>query len=212
MLKAEEIEKNWNKHLRIIDTYIGNRKENVLKMIEALGDKYALSPASTKDWFHNAFPGGYIDHVNRVVQIAYKQKELYSSLGGTIDFSDEELVFSALFHDLGKIGDEKEPVYLIQTDKWRQDKLKEKYYHNGELDFMLIPDRSLFTLQKFGIQVNRKEYIAIRCHDGVYEDANKPYFISNNPDSRMKSNIVNILHTADYLASKIEFDIFYKTK
>lgn len=210
MLSAEDIEKNYKKHLKIIETYISDRKSTVLSMIETLGEKYYMSPASTKDSMHNAFYGGYIDHVNRVVQLAYKEKELYASIGGEIDFTDEELVFSALFHDLGKIGDEPAAVYLPQTDKWRQEKLKEKFTYNGELDFMLVQDRSLFTLQKFAIPVSRKEYIAIRCHDGLYDDTNKPYFLSNYVDSRMKTNIVHILHTADYLASKIEYDIFKK--
>jgi len=45
--------------------------------------------------------------------------------------------------------------YLPQTDKWRQDKLSEMYTNNPELDFMLIPDRSLFVLQKFNIPVTK---------------------------------------------------------
>ena len=29
-----------------------------------------MAPASGKTWYHNAFAGGYVDHVNRVVQYA----------------------------------------------------------------------------------------------------------------------------------------------
>ena len=127
-------------------------------------------------------------------------------MGGTIDFTEEELVFSAIFHDLGKIGTKDMASYIPQTDKWRQDKLHEMYTPNGELDFMLVPDRSLFTLQEYGIKVTKNEYLAIKLHDGVFSDANKPYFFSNNPNSRMKTSIVNILHAADFLASKVEYD------
>ena len=131
-------------------------------------------------------------------------------MGGTIDYTEEELVFSALFHDLGKLGDGDKENYIPQTDKWRQDKLSEMYTYNPDLDFMLIPDRSLFILQKFGIKVSQKEFLAIRLHDGVYDKANEAYFFSNVESSRQKTSIVSVLHTADFLASKIEYDIWKK--
>jgi len=209
MLTAEQIAKNYDKHLRIVDNYIeDSRKELVHTMLTKLGDNYVMSPASGKTWYHNAFPGGYVDHVNRVIEFALKQKSLYASMGGLVDFTDEQLVFAALFHDLGKIGDGDRPNYIPQTDKWRQDKLSEMYTYNPELDFMLIPDRSLFILQKFGIKVDQKEFLAIRCHDGVFDKANESYFFSNVESSRQKTSIISILHTADFLASKVEYDIW----
>ena len=205
-LTAEQIAKNYEKHHKIIDHYIGERKDSIKTMLKDLEDTYVMAPASGKSWYHNAFAGGYVDHVNRVVQYAVKQSKLYEEMGGTIDFTEEELVFSALFHDLGKIGDKNQASYIPQTDKWRQDKLHEMYTPNGELDFMLVPDRSLFTLQEYGIKVTKNEYLAIKLHDGVFSDANKPYFFSNQPNARMKTSIVNILHSADFLASKVEYD------
>ena len=209
MLQAEQIQKNWDKHIKIVNHYItGERKEKILAMLEKLSDIYVIAPASGKSWYHNAFAGGYVDHVNRVVQYAFKQMALYKEMGGTVDFTEEELAFSALFHDLGKIGDGEQPNYLPQTDKWRQDKLSELYKNNPDLDFMLIPDRSLFILQKFGIQVNQKEFLGIRLHDGVFDDANKAYFFSHQESSRQKTGLISILHSADFLASKVEYDMW----
>ena len=205
-LTAEQIAKNYEKHLKIIDHYIVDRGDQVKIMLNDLEDTYVMAPASGKSWYHNAFAGGYVDHVNRVVEYSIKQMRLYEEMGGTIDFTQEELVFSALFHDLGKIGDKDNASYIPQTDKWRQDKLHEMYTPNGELDFMLVPDRSLFTLQEYGIKITKNEYLAIKLHDGVFSDANKPYFFSNQPNARMKTSIVNILHSADFLASKVEYD------
>jgi len=206
-LSAEKILSNFEKHQKIVKTYIGERQEQVLSMIDTLGENYVMAPASGKSWYHSAFAGGYVDHVNRVVEYAVKQSRLYQEMGGTVDYTEEELVFAALFHDLGKLGDGEKMNYLPQTDKWRQDKLSEMYTNNPELDFMLIPDRSLFVLQKFNIPVTKNEFLAIRLHDGVFDDANKAYFFSYNPSSRMKTNIVNVLHTADFLASKVEYDV-----
>ena len=155
MLTAEKIQSNWDKHLKIVDHYISDRKKDVNSMLNHMSENYIMAPASGKSWHHNAFAGGYVDHVNRVVEYALKQHKLYSEMGGTVDYSEEELVFSALFHDLGKLGDGDTENYIPQTDKWRQDKLSEMYTYNPNLDFMLIPDRSLFILQKFGIKVSQ---------------------------------------------------------
>lgn len=207
-LSAEKIQKNYEKHLKIVETYITERKEPVLAMIKHMEETYVMAPASSKTWYHSAFPGGYVDHVNRVVEYAVKQMRLYQEMGGYVDFTEEELVFAALFHDLGKMGDGDRPNYIPQTDKWRQDKLSEMYSYNPELDFMLIPDRSLFILQKFGIPVSQKEWLGIRLHDGVFDKANEAYFFSNMESSRQKTNIVSVLHTADFLASKVEYDMW----
>ena len=209
-LKAEKIHSNYEKHLKIIDHYITERKDKCKKLIEHLGEAYIMAPASGRSWHHNAFPGGYVDHVNRVVEYAIKQKKLFEEMGGTIDFTDEELAFAAIFHDLGKLGDGDKENYIIQTDEWRKNKLFENYTYNPDLDFMLIPDRSLFILQKFGIPVTHNEFLGIRLHDGVFDKANEAYFFSNMPTSRMKTNIVFVLHTADFLASKVEFDKWRK--
>ena len=209
-LSAEKIQSNYKKHFKIIDTYLGDRKDSVKDMLKHMEEIYIMAPASGKTWFHNAFAGGYVDHVNRVVEYAVKQSRLYEEMGGLIDYTEEELVFAALFHDLGKLGDGDSPNYIPQTDKWRQDKLSEMYTFNSDLDFMLIPDRSLFILQKFGIKVSQKEFLAIRCHDGVFDKANEAYFFSNVESSRQKTSIISVLHTADFLASKVEYDIWKK--
>jgi hypothetical protein len=206
-LSAEQIEKNWNKYLKIVDTFItGDRKEKLKALYLDLSDEMVMAPASSKPSFHNAFTGGYIDHINRVVHCALKTKALWEEMGAEIDFTDEELVFAALNHDLGKIGAKGSPGYLPQTDQWRKDKLGELYTINKDISFMLIQDRSLFTLQQYGITMSEKEYLAIKLHDGLYDDVNKPYYISFNPDSKFRTNIVYILHQADFLASKIEYD------
>ena len=207
-LTAEQIAKNYEKHLKIIEHYIVDRGDQVKTMLNDLEDTYVMAPASGKSWYHSAFAGGYVDHVNRVVEYAVKQMKLYKEMGGEVDFTEEELVFAALFHDLGKLGDGDQPNYLPQTDKWRQDKLSEMYTYNPDLDFMLIPDRSLFILQKFGIKVSKNEFLAIRCHDGVFDKANEAYFFSNVESSRQKTSIISVLHSADFLASKVEYDMW----
>lgn len=212
VLSAEQIQANWEKLLNVIDHYVSSpRKEKLLELYSDMAEIMIMAPASSKAHFHNAFPGGYVDHVLRVISAAIQTKKLWEAFGAEINFTDEELVFAALNHDLGKMGDGEREGYIPQTDNWRRDKLKENYTYNTELQFMLIQDRSLYILQKYGIECSMNEYLGIRLHDGIYDDANKAYFLSNMPESKLRHNIVHILHQADFLASKVEYDNWKKT-
>ena len=213
-LTAEKINDNWGTLISRIDTYITEPRCTQLKeFYEKYQERIALMPASYKKEYHNAFPGGYVDHVIRVIDGALKINEVWNEMGvDQSTYTIEELVFSALNHDLGKIGDEGKQYYIPQTDAWRRDKLSEMYSNNPELPFMLVQDRSLYLLQKNNIVLSQNEYLAIKLHDGLYDDTNKPYYISFSPDSKLKSNIGYILHQADFLASKIEFDAWKSTK
>ena len=206
-LRAEQLQANWDRLMKAIDVYIeGDRKDKLKAMYEDLQEQIIFLPASGKPHYHNAFVGGYVEHVLRVLELAIKTKKFWEASGAHINFTDEELAFAAINHDLGKVGDTGKAGYIEQTDKWRRDKLQEYFTPNKELPFMLMQDRSLYLLQKYGVSMTENEYMAIRLHDGIYDDANKAYFISHNPDSKFRSNIVNILHQADFMASKIEYD------
>lgn len=213
-MQLDQIKETYKEHIELVDTYVQSqeRKDLIKAIINTFGEDYIISPASSKGWYHNAFPGGYIDHVNRVIKTSFKVKDLYQSIEGKIDFSDEELFIAGLFHDIGKLGYPKKPQYLPQDNKWRRDNLDELYKINTELEFMKVPDRSLYVLQLFGFKLSKNEYLGIKLHDGIFEDSNKAYFISNREESRMRTNIVNVLHTADYLASKAEYDIHLKNR
>jgi hypothetical protein len=122
-------------------------------------------------------------------------------------FTIEELVFAAINHDLGKVGDSENDLYLPGQDEWRRKNLGEVYTYNTAVGFMTVPDRSLFLLQDAGIKYTLNEMIAIRTHDGLYDEANKPYLISRMPESKPKSAIVYILHQADLMASVVELTV-----
>jgi len=207
MLTAEQIEANWNKFIGYIDCYITSpRKEKLLEFYNKHADRIVLMPASHKVQYHNCFPGGYVDHINRVVEAAIKLHQVWFDMGVTMNYTMEELVFAALNHDLGKMGTEEEAAYIEQTDQWRRDKLNETYMYNDKIEFMSVPDRSLFLLQTNGIEVTKNELLAIKLHDGIYDEANKPYLINWLPEQKPRTSLVFIIHHADMLASRIEFE------
>lgn len=206
---AEQLQTNYEKFLSIIDTYIAKPRAEQLKALYTdHAERIMLMPAASIDHHHNTFPGGYVDHIIRVVNCALSLKKLWSDAGSYINYTDEELVFAALNHDLGKIGTEEAEQYLLNDSEWHRKNLGKIYKHNTENPFMTVPDRGLFLLQQRGIKVSLNEYLGIKLHDGLYEDANTPYYISNARESKLRTNLPILLHHADHMASRIEYEMW----
>ena len=207
-LTAEQIQSNWEIFLNNINVHItGDRKEKLLEFYKKYEERIILMPAAHKKEYHNSFPGGYVEHVNRVVRCALKQYELWKEEGADMStFTLEELVFSAINHDLGKMGDEENESYIPQTDQWRRDKLGEDYMFNTKVPFASVPDRGLFMLQSHGVTYTFNEMLAIQTHDGLYDDANTKYLKTFMPEQKPRTCLPFILHQADLMAARIEFE------
>ena len=204
-LSAEQIQQNLNRFYELINKYItGDRKDKLIGFYKSLEEVLALAPASTKLDHHNCFPGGYVDHVVRVIEASLVFEKVWDKFGQKKNYTTEELVFSAINHDLGKLGTKDQPVYVPNDSQWHIEKQGALYKYNSKVTHMRIADRSLFYLQQQGIEVTENEYLAIKLHDGLYEEGNKPYFVTYNKDTELKSNIVHILHQADLMASRVE--------
>ena len=207
-LTAEQIQENWNVFMGNIEKYISSpRKEKLIEFYEKYQERIMLMPAAHKKEYHNAFPGGYVEHVNRVVRCALKQAKLWNEEGADMStFTVEELVFSAINHDLGKIGDKENESYIPQTDKWRREKLGEDYMFNSKIPFASVPDRGLFLLQSHDIKYTFNEMLAIQTHDGLYDEGNKKYLFTYLPEQKPRTSLPFILHQADLMAARIEFE------
>ena len=207
-LTAEQIQGNWDTFISNIETHItGDRKQALLDFYNKYQERVMLMPAAHKKEYHNSFPGGYVEHVNRVVRCALKQANLWEEEGCDMStFATEELVFAAINHDLGKMGDENNESYIPQTDKWRREKLGEDYMFNKQVPFSSVPDRGLFMLQSHGVIYTFNEMLAIQTHDGLYDVANEKYLKAYMPEQKPRTSLPFILHQADLMAARIEFE------
>ena len=48
--------------------------------------------------------------------------------------------------------------------------------------------------------------VAIQTHDGIYDEGNKKYLMSFTPGQKPRTALPFILHQADLMASRIEFE------
>lgn len=203
----QELEGNYNKFIEILKKYFtGERLEKLLAMYspDELGLNLTVSPASGNKGFHNAYDGGYIDHIFNVCKNSLKVKDLFESAGGKIDFTDEELLFAALHHDLGKLGIKGELHYVANDSDWHIKNRGEFYKRNENITFMTITDRTFYTLNHYGITYNEKEYFGIKLTDGLFDEDNEKYYKTYDLSKSLKYTIQYVLHWADYMSTIIE--------
>jgi len=206
-LTPQQIEQNWNKLRNIIqDTFEGERLDNLNKMYDHFEDRMCMAPASGKEHFHYAHVGGYVEHVLHIIDYSQQLRSVWEKNGATINFTDEELIFAAMHHDLGKVGDLEHDYYVPNESEWHRKNQGAIYTHNKELQHMTVTDRAIFLLGHFKVPMSECEYIGLRLTDGMYEEANKAYYIAYQPERQLRSNIAYILHQADMMATHIEYD------
>lgn len=211
-LTSQQIVDNWTELLSIIEnTFKGERKEKLLELYYHFEDRFLITPASGKTYYHGAYPGGLVEHTLNVINFAKQLYELWIHNGDNPNFTEEELIFSALNHDLGKIGDLDGPYFVEHNEKWRKDR-GEIFIHNDKIRWMDVADRSLWLLQYFGVKYNQTEMLAIMLHDGLYDEANKSYLIAYTEGKQLRDNLPILLHQADIMATLIEKDIFINNK
>jgi 23S rRNA maturation-related 3'-5' exoribonuclease YhaM len=206
-LNPEQIKSNWDKLIQVINDEISEpRKTKLLNFYNKNEERLILMPASHKTQYHSCFPGGYIYHVLSVLDFALEIHEMWNRKNPMITYTREELVFSVINHDLGKMGDENHDAYLPSKDEWRKKNMGEMYSYNTEIAFMTVPDRSIYLLMQEGIKMSKNEILAIKLHDGLYDESNKPYLVSWMPETKPRTSIVYIIHMADLLSARMEFE------
>lgn len=203
MLNEEQVQERYAIFMDFIKA--DTRADALQKMYEDIGNELLIAPASGKTYFHNAFPGGYLDHVVRVAETSLHLSSVYKKIGGDIDFTKQELVFAALHHDLGKLGNPAEgPYYIDQDSDWHR-KRGELYKQNENLQYMKAPERGLYLLQHYDIKITQKEWLGIKLSDGLYDEGTKAYLVNYAPYA-MKTNLPRIIHWADHMSSQSEND------
>ena len=135
-LIEQQITDNWNDLRTIINnTFEGERLEKLNKMYDYFEDRMVVAPYG-RAHFHNAMVGGYVEHILHIVKFSQEIRDMWEKNGATINFTNEELVYAALHHDLGKVGDLEHDYYIPQESDWHVKNHWEIFTHNPELQYM----------------------------------------------------------------------------
>lgn len=210
----KELVENYDRFIRLINKYFtGERLDKMLFMYSAseLGGNLTVSPASGNLNYHNAYKGGYIDHIFNVSKNAILMKKTFEEGGGICDFTMDELLFVAIHHDLGKLGTKDELHYSENNSDWHVKNRGEVFKRNEANSFMTITDRTFFLLNQYGITYNENEYFGIKLTDGMYDEDNTKYFKVYDTTKYLRSNIQYIMHWADHMSTIIERQNYTKS-
>lgn len=170
---------------------LGERSEQIIAFVNHFQDRLVTCPASSRTEYHNAFPGGLVDHSLRVLSLTLKLAKAYE-----FTFPQESVILAALFHDIGKLGGLNEEYYVPETSSWHLERGK-KYTHNPKLQYMTTAHRGLFLLQHFGVKLTEDEFQAILLNDGPEAEENSPY-------KMRECKLALVLHQADRMACEFE--------
>jgi len=208
-LTADQLEENWKKLIQIIkDTFEdgSERREKLLKMYHHFQDRMMMAPASGTEHFHNCHPGGYVEHILNVIELSVQLFELWEKNGANINYTKEELIFAAIHHDLGKVGDLDNDNYTPNPSEWHRKNQGKIYVANPDIHYQTPPDRGLWILNQFGIKYSIIEMLGIQLADGMYDEGNVKYLKTFNKDICLKTNLPYIIHQADQTATRIEYE------
>lgn len=193
-LSEEQLIANYERYKGLLLGTGEHRRGQLEAMIDHFDDRLVLCPASSKVQFHACYPGGLVDHSLRVLRNAQRMAKVSPDLYA--DLPAESVVFSALLHDIGKLGTLEKERYGIQNNRY--------YYDKGnhyEIEENMPParDLSLFLLHHFGVKMTYDEWEAILLNDGPSLEANK------DRGYRMKeTNLTLLIHQADRLSCQQE--------
>jgi hypothetical protein len=209
MIGAEQIKENFETFNGVLEaSFEGERLEKLQTLTECLKERFMLAPASSKDWFNNAFPGGYLDHVLRVNKIANQLHKLYEFHGANELYTGEELNFVSLFCQLGKLGDWENEYFTKNDSDWHVKNLGMVYKFNEHVPVMKIYDRTIYLLQDAGIKISHNEYLAIRNQEGLFDESNKFYFYSGQKETKFRNHLPLLIHQAIQTAQEIEYQMW----
>ena len=214
----EQIQDNWNELIKLIeDTFEGERKEKLLKMYKHFEDRMCVAPASGQEHFHLCTPGGYVRHILNIVHYSKEFHKLWKENGAIVDdYTVEELVFAAMHHDLGKVGDLNDDHYIPNDSDWHIKitmnemigiKLTDGMYDEGNIQYLkaYAPEKKLKTnmphiLHQADMTTTRIEY-----EDWIRENTKEEIKVQGRVDNIKKA--VTMEETSEQLTQKSK-DLF----
>ena len=180
----DKVESNWKTY----ESLVGKLSDdNLNTLVDEVGERLVLCPASTRTDQYGCYPGGLVQHALRVTDA---MRKISSALG--YDTSTASIIRVGLLHEIGKVGDINNDYFLEQDSDWHREKLGQLYKYNEDLEKMTTSHRTLWLLQHYGVVLTRDEWEAVSCAQGGHLEENKFYAYTN-------SNLTKLLQAAKAL-------------
>ncbi len=171
---------------KLVDTLPEDRKVKVKELFNGpFADAFYCAPASSRDEYHYCHPGGLLLHSLGVMSYL---KKLAPVAG--LDVPEETLTFLGLFHDLGKAGDGDNECFTPKDSTWHRN---QGIFYEFNKDCLNMPtqERTLYLIQKAGVELTSDEFIAIRLCEA--DSSVLDYYKYKEPKLALLLNLANRL-------------------
>lgn len=160
--ELKTIQDNWIKFTGLVNKLSDDHSRlHLTSLCEAEKDRLAVAPCSTRLEYHGAYLGGLVQNNLQVVKLMSELNKAYEA-----KLTTDTIITLGLFHNLGKIGNETQDLYLTQDSDWHR-KRGMMFEFNSDLNRIPVPTRSLFWLNKFGIRLTEEEVYAITSLNNI---------------------------------------------
>lgn len=163
--------------------------ENLLEYMDKSG--FYTAPASTR--YHGAEEGALAVHS---LNVLYAALDIANALNPLVtEEMKDSITICALLHDLGKVGQFGQPLYVENILKKGRSEAQ-PYKTNPDLLTLDHEIVSVIEIQKY-ISLTPDEQFAIALHNGLYTDIGRYSLKGNERPLQM------IIHFADLWASRV---------
>jgi len=168
----EELQSRWETYDNLLRRLSDH---NINKVLDDLGERLVMCPASTRTDQYGCTPGGLIEHALKVTST---MRTLNSSL--EMNLSTASILKVGLLHELGKVGDLSRRYFTEQDSSWHREKLGQFYKYNEDLNKMSVSHRTLWLLQHYGVTLDNDEWLAVQLASGFHFEENR-FYVGHEP-------------------------------
>lgn len=156
-MNERELTDLWTSYAKLAEKIGSGRREAIDRMLDYFGERMIMCPAEPRNDSPGCEPGGL---VHQAITVAKGMKRMNDTF--EMGASVESILVVGLFHEIGKVGSLEEPYFVPEEESWRREKLGSFYKPNERISRMTVPERSIYLLQHFGVNLNEEEFLAIR--------------------------------------------------
>lgn len=171
-----KIEKNLKKYEKLIEKVLPDRAVELLHMIEENCQNFVECPGTMQNGEGFTHPGGLMARNLKILKTALALND-HLNLG----VNKSSIALVCLFFDFGMVGKPGAPLIVLNDSEWSVNKTGQLYKFSQDDDYMLVEDRNLFLMQKYGIELSRDEFVAMKFTSRRRFDWGKSYKVEKLP-------------------------------
>lgn len=176
-------------------------REGIPDLVKYLEESdFFTAPGSTK--YHNAYPGGLVEHSLLVCTHAMRLASIYLP----DPKHHESIVLTSLTHDLCKINMYSQKSHMVKNEGTGGIWTPERYYIIEDQFPYGHGEKSVLILQRF-LKLTNDEIMAVRWHMGGFDDVAGTYAGGMQLRSAAETYpLVILLHMADLASCYLEVE------